>query len=205
MPGATGATYVPTTADLGSRLLAEYGVVNELGEDWIYADVTDVVRSSSVAPPAPRPPTTRPPRPTTGRPPARPVTKPTLVIPPLVTVGKPYYFALPSGDRIVDSGRIAFCPGAAGRAACVLKVAARPSGASARWRGRPVSAGEASVLVAAGRPGRVRIPLNLRAYRLLRAHHKLTLSVTATITRPYSKAVRSAFTITVKMPAHKRR
>jgi hypothetical protein len=38
-----------------------------------------------------------------------------------------------------------------------------------------------------------------------RAHHKLTLSITATITRPHSKLVRSAFTITVKTPAHKGR
>ena len=129
---------------------------------------------------------------------------PTFVIPPLVTVRKPY-FALPNGDPIVDTGRTMLCPGTSGGVPCRLKVTARPGGASARWRGRPASAGEASVLVAAGKPARVRVPLNLRAYRLLRAHHKLTLSVTATITRPHSKLVRSALTITVKTPAHKRR
>jgi hypothetical protein len=97
------------------------------------------------------------------------------------------------------------CPGTTGGVPCRLKVSARPGGASARWRGRPATAGEGSVLVVAGRPGRVRVPLNLRAYRLLRAHHKLTLSVTASITRPHSKLVRSTFTITLKTPAHKRR
>jgi hypothetical protein len=193
--GADGATYTVTEADLGQRIRARYWIVNALDYDLAVSAPTGVV----VMAPAPRPPTQRVPRPPSPR-----VTVPTFVIPPLLTVRKPY-FALPNGDPIVDTGRAAFCPGATGGVPCRLKVTARPSGASARWRGRPASAGEASVLVAAARPGRVRVPLNLRAYRLLRAHHRLTLSVTATITRPHSKLVRSTFPITVRTRAHKRR
>jgi Ca2+-binding RTX toxin-like protein len=196
--GAQAATYMLTAADLGLRLRAWYSVENTLGDDWVESAPTAIVRAAS-QPPAPRPP-----RPTVPRPPRPRVTVPTFVIPPLVTVRKPY-FALPNGDPIVDTGRTVLCPGAPGGVPCRLKVTARPSGASARWRRRPASAGETSVLLAAGRPGRVRVPLNLRAYRLLRAHHKLTLSVTATITRPHSKLMRSTFTITVRTPAHKRR
>jgi RTX calcium-binding nonapeptide repeat (4 copies) len=196
--GANAATFTVTGADVGVRVRAWYRVENPLGDDSTESAATAIVRA------APTPPMPRPPRPTTTRPPGRRGTVPTFVIPPIVTVRKPY-FALPNGDPIVDSGRIVLCPGATGGVPCRLKVSARPSGASARWRGRPASAGETSVLVAAGRPDRVRVPLNLRAYRLLRAHHKLTLSLTATITRPHSKLVRSTFTITVRTPAHKRR
>jgi hypothetical protein len=196
--GANAATYTVTGADVGARVRAWYWVENPLGDDSTESAATTIVRA------APTPPTSRPPRPTVPRPPAPRVSVPTFVIPPLVTVRKPY-FALPNGDPVVDTGRTVLCPGATGGVPCRLKVTARPSGASARWRGRPASAGETSVLLAAGRPGRVRVPLNLRAYRLLRAHHKLTLSVTATITRPHSKLVRSTFTITVRTPAHKRR
>jgi hemolysin type calcium-binding protein len=201
--GAEGTAYALTSADVGLRLRAWYWVENGLGDDWIESDATDIVRSSSVAPPTPQPPTTRPPRPTL-RPPAPRVTVPNLVIPPLLVLRKPY-FAMPNGDPIVDTGRGTFCPGTRGGTPCRLKVTARPSGASARLRGRPATAGESSVLVAAATLGRVRVPLNLRAYRLLRAHHKLTLSVTATITRPHSKSVGATFTITVKAPARRRR
>jgi len=196
--GANAATYTLTAADLGVRLRAWYGVANWLGDDWVESAPTAIVRA------APTPPMPRPPGPTTARPPRPRVAAPTFVIPPLVTVRKPY-FALPNGDPIVDTGRTVLCPGATGGVPCRLKVTARPSGASARWRGRPASAGEASMLVAAGRSGRVRVPLNLRAYRLLRAHRKLTLSVTATVTRPHSELLRSTFTITVKTRGHKRR
>jgi hypothetical protein len=202
--GAQAATYTLTAADVGLRLRAWYAVENGLGDDWVESGPTNIVLPAYVTPPTPRPPTTRPPRPTIPRPPRPSVTVPNFVIPPLMTVRKPY-FALPNGDPIVDTGRTVLCPGAPGGVPCRLKVTARPSGASARWRRRPASAGETSVLLAAGRPGRVRVPLNLRAYRLLRAHHKLTLSVTATITRPHSKLMRSTFTITVRTPAHKRR
>jgi hypothetical protein len=194
--GADVPTYAVSAADLGRRLRLRYAVVNALGYDAAESDATPIV---DAAPPSgPWGPSRLP------RPPRPHVTVPTLVIPPLVTVRKPY-FALPNGDPTVDTGRIVLCPGATGGVPCGLKVTARPGGASARWRGRPASAGEASVLVAAGRPGRVKVPLNLRAYRLLRAHHKLTLSITATVTRPHSKLVRSTFTITVRTRAHKRR
>jgi hypothetical protein len=129
---------------------------------------------------------------------------PYLVIPPLAVTRKPY-FAIRNGDPVVDTGRAMTCPGVAGGAACRLKVVARPSGTSAHVHGRPSIAGEGSVLVAATARARVRVPLNRRAYRLLRARHKLTLLVTVTITRPYSAAVQTTFMITVKTPAHKRR
>jgi hypothetical protein len=204
IPGATGATYTPTTADLGSRLQAEYGVVNELGEDWIYAVVTDVVRSPSVTRPTPLPPTPRPPRPTTTRP-QRPMPMPFLVIPPLAVTRKPY-FVIRNGEPVVDTGREMKCPGVFGGPACHLKVAAVPTLATAHVHGRPSSLGKGSELVAAtAAHARVRVPLNLRAYRLLRAKRKLTLLVTVTVTRPYSGTMQTTYTITVKMPARKRR
>jgi len=54
------------------------------------------------------------------------------------------------------------------------------------------------VLVAGGARASILVPLNRRAYRLLRAHHKLTLSVTFRITHPTAGTVGSTFTVTVK-------
>jgi hypothetical protein len=196
--GADGMQYTLAAADLGRRIRVRYWIVNSLGYDASESQATATV----VAAPGPRPPTTRPPRPTTPRPPR--VTVAYLVIPPLAVARKPS-FAMRNGDPVVDTGRATTCPGAAGGAACRVKVAARPSGASAHVHGRPASAGEGSVLVAAGAHARVRVPLNVRAYRLLRSHRKLTLSVRVTVTRPYSAAVQTTFTITVKAPARKRR
>jgi hypothetical protein len=199
--GAVDATYVPTRFDVGSRLRAWYRVENLLGEDSVVSEATALV-----APPAPRPPTVRPPRPprpTTPRPP-RAMRIPYLLIPPLAVTRKPY-FAIRNGDPVVDTGRVMTCPGVFGGAACRLKVAAVPTRATAHVHGRPSSLGKGSELVAATAHARVRVPLNVRAYRLLRAKRKLTLLVTVTVTRPYSATVQTTFTITVKMPAHKRR
>jgi hypothetical protein len=86
-----------------------------------------------------------------------------------------------------------------------LTVTATPSGASAHWHGRPSVAGTASTLFARGATAKVRVPLNLRAYRLLRAHRKLTLTVTAKFARRYAAASSTTFTVTVKLPPRKRR
>jgi hypothetical protein len=199
---ATQSTYTPTRTDVGSRLRAWYRVENALGNDWVESEATAIVATPLRPPPAPRPPRPATSQSTTGAP--RPsTTVPYLVIPPLAVTRKPS-FAIRNGDPVVDTGRATTCPGAAGGAACRVKVAARPSGASAHVHGRPGSAGEGRVLVAAGARASVRVPLNLRAYRLLRSHRKLTLSVTVTVTRPYSAAVQTTFTITVKAPARKR-
>jgi hypothetical protein len=129
---------------------------------------------------------------------------PYLLIAPLAVTRKPS-FAIRNGDPVVDTGRDMTCPGVAGGAACRLKVSAVPTLATAHVHGRPSSLGKGSVLVAATARARVRVPLNVRAYRLLRAKRKLTLLVTVTATRPYSAGVTTTFTITVKLPARKRR
>jgi hypothetical protein len=194
--GAVGLSYTPTRRDVGWRLRAWYRVENALGDDLRVSEPTAAV--------AALPPTPRPPRPTTTRPP-RPMPMPFLVIPPLAVTRKPY-FAIRNGDPVVDTGRAMTCPGVFGGAACRLKVAAVPTGATAHVHGRPSSLGKGSELVAATASHvRVRVPLNLRAYRLLRAKRKLTLLVTVTVTRAYSGTVQSTFTITVRMPAQKRR
>jgi hypothetical protein len=199
---ADGPTYTPTVADVGRRLRAWYGVENGLGDDAVESDVTDLVLlAEGVGLPTPGPWTSWPRGP---RPPGPRVAVPNFVIPPVAFVRKPS-FAVRNGDPIVDTGRATHCPGSAGGTPCRLKVTARPAGTSARVHGRPASAGEASVLVAGGKPVSVRVPLNLRAYRMLRAHGKLTLSVTATITRLHSARVQTTFAITVKLPPHKRR
>jgi hypothetical protein len=46
--------------------------------------------------------------------------------------------------------------------------------------------------------------LNRRAYRLLRAHGKLTLSVTAVLTRPGYASSQATFTVTIKAPARRK-
>jgi hypothetical protein len=61
------------------------------------------------------------------------------------------------------------------------------------------------VPVAAGAGAKVRFRLGTRAYRLLRAHHRLTLTIAATITRPHSAPIRGTFTITIKAPNHAKR
>ena len=59
--------------------------------------------------------------------------------------------------------------------------------------------------VAPGAGSRLRFRLAKRAYRLLLAHRKLTLSVSATITRSHSAPVRTTFVVTVKAPPTRRR
>jgi hypothetical protein len=97
------------------------------------------------------------------------------------------------------------CPGVTGGLPCKLRIVARPSGASAHWRGRPAVAAESTVPVAAGAGAKATFQLGSRAYRLLRAHHRLTLTIAATITRPHSAPIRGTFTITVKTPARRKR
>jgi Ca2+-binding RTX toxin-like protein len=206
--GAQYPTYWPTSADVGLRIRAWYGVENALGDDWIEADATDIVQSASVAPPTPRPPTTRPPRPPRPRPtlqPPRPHVDPLkLTIAPFVVAGKPS-FAVRNGRPVVDTGRKMACPGVAGGLPCKVHIVAYPSGASGHVHGRPNVAAESTVTVAAAADAKVRFTLGRRAYAQLRAHHKLTLLINATITRPHSAPVRTTFTATVKTPARKRR
>jgi hypothetical protein len=193
-PMSVGPTYTPVHADVGHRLRAWYRVENPLGEDWVESDATPVVVAR---PPIPRPPTSRPPRPTVPRPP-RATTPPFLLIAPLAVTRKPS-FVIRDGDPMVDTGRDVTCPGVAGSAPCRLKVATVPTRGTAHVHGRPSSLGQGSVLVAAAAHARVRVPLNVRAYRLLRARRKLTMLVTVTVTRPYSQSVRTTFEITVKL------
>jgi hypothetical protein len=86
-----------------------------------------------------------------------------------------------------------------------MHIMARPAGASARWRVRPAVAGESAVDVLAGAGARVRFDLGKRAYRLLLAHRKLTLSIAATIIRSHSAPVKATFVVTVKAPRTRRR
>lgn len=190
--GVVDATYVPTRFDVGSRLRAWYRVENLLGEDSVVSEATAIVV------PALRPtPTPRPPRPTrTPRPPHVDPLK--LTIAPFVTAGKPS-FAVRKGRPMVDTGRRMACPGVAGGLPCKVHLVAYPSGASGHVHGRPNVAAESTVTVAAGSGAKVRFALGRRAYALLRAHHKITLLINATITRSHSAPVRTSFTITVRL------
>jgi hypothetical protein len=84
-------------------------------------------------------------------------------------------------------------------------VTARPSGASARLRGLPAVAGATQVQVAGGAQKKVMLQLKRRAYGLLRAHRKLTLTVTAVFTRSGYTPARASVTITIRLPAHRKR
>jgi hypothetical protein len=113
-------------------------------------------------------------------------------------------FAIRNGKPVVDTGRSIRCAGAPS-VACQLSVTARPTGASARLRGRPAIAGATKVAVAGGAHKKVTLSLNRSAYRLLRAHRKLTLSVTVLLTRPGYVASQATFTVTVNAPKRHRR
>jgi hypothetical protein len=206
--GAQYPTYWPTSADVGLRIRAWYGVENALGDDWIESDATDIVQSASVAPPTPRPPTTRPPRPPRPRPTPQPraphVDPLKLTIAPFVVAGKPS-FAVRNGWPVVDTGRKMACPGVAGGLPCKVHLVAYPSGASGHVHGRPNVAAESTVTVAAAAGAKVRFALGRRAYAQLRVHHKLKLLINATITRRYSTPVRTTFTVTVTTRARKPR
>jgi RTX calcium-binding nonapeptide repeat (4 copies) len=195
--GAQAATYTLTAADLGLRLRAWYSVENALGDDSVESHPTVIVRAAT-QPPAPRPP--RP----TFQPPRLHVDPLKLTILPFATAGKPS-FAVRKGRPVVDTGRRMACPGVAGGLPCKVHVVAYPSGASGRVHGRPKVAAESTVTVAAGSGARLRFALGRRAYALLRAHHKITLLINATITRSHSAPVRTSLTITVKVPPRKRR
>jgi hypothetical protein len=82
-------------------------------------------------------------------------------------------------------------------------TAARSRASSARSSGSNTTlAGTLQTSVAPRAWNKLRIPLGARAYRLLRAHHKLTLKVTATLTRTGYSAASTTFTITIRAPAH---
>jgi len=196
--GANASKYTPTAADVGLRMRARYGVENELGDDWAESQPTSMVRVIS----APRQPTPRPPRPT--RQPSVHVDPLELTIAALVVARNPS-FAVRKGHPVVDTGRTMSCPGVKGGLPCRLHLSARPAGASAHWRGAPAVAGESGVDVAAGAGARVRLQLGMRAYRLLRAHRKLTLSIAATITRSHSAPVKATIVVTIKAPPTRRR
>ena len=128
---------------------------------------------------------------------------PTRVLGPFLVARAPS-FAVRNGKPLVDTGRSIRCAGAPS-VSCQLSVTARPSGASARLRGRPAIAGATHVPVAGGAQKKVTLSLNPRAYRLLRAHRKLTLSVTAVLARPGYTSSQATFTITIKAPARRKR
>jgi hypothetical protein len=109
------------------------------------------------------------------------------------------------GHPFIDTGRDIWCPGPIGGAPCRLTLTARPGGASARLRGRPRIAGTAHVVVAAGRHAQVTVPLNRAAYRFVRAHRKLTLSVVGVVTRSPGAPKRETFVFTVRPPARAKR
>ena len=93
---------------------------------------------------------------------------PTRVLGPFLVARAPS-FAVRNGKPLVDTGRSIRCAGAPS-VSCQLSVTARPSGASARLRGRPAIAGATHVPVAGGVQKKVTLSLNPRAYRPLRAH-----------------------------------
>jgi Ca2+-binding RTX toxin-like protein len=196
--GENGPTFTPIPADQGARVRARYTVRNALGEDWVESEATDIVAGAAGAVPTPHPhPTPRPPRQ------RRPVVaRPTPVLGPFLVARAPS-FAIRNGKPLVDTGRSIRCMGAPS-VSCQLSVTARPSGASARLRGRPAIAGGTHVPVAGGVQKKVMFSLNGRAYRLLRAHRKLTLSVTAVLTRPGYVSSQATFTITIKAPARRK-
>jgi hypothetical protein len=193
-----GPTLTLAASEQGSRVRAVYTVENALGEDMVASDLTQIVAAAEGAPPAPHPPhphpTPRPPRPRAVR---------TPVLGPFLVARAPS-LAIRNGKPLVDTGRSIRCVGAPS-VSCQLSVIARPSGASARLRGRPAIAGETHVPVAGGVQKKVTLSLNPTAYRLLRAHRKLTLSVTAVLARPGYVSSQATFTITVKAPKRHRR
>jgi hypothetical protein len=194
--GANAATYTMTGADIGVRVRAWYWVENPLGDDSAESAATAIVRAA----PTPRPPTPRPPRPPrpTRQPPKSRVDLLKATIAAFVVAHKPS-LAIRNGHATVDTGRATTCPSGPVALPCKLHITARPAGASAHWRGRPAVAAESTVQRGAGKGAKVRFVLGKRAYALLRAHRKLTLSVAATITRAHSAPVRTSFTITVKL------
>jgi len=198
--GANGASYTPTESDLGSRLLARYWVANDLGADAVWSQETDIVRSALSPPPTHHAPVTH--QPVTSRRP--PVAAPSLGLAPFVVARKPS-LTMHNAKPWVDTGRNVICVGSVGIDPCRVTVTARPSGASARLRGRPRIAGTVHAVVAAGGGARIRVPLNVTANRLLRAHRKLTLSVTAVVTRSGYVIARTTFVITIKAPGRGRR
>jgi hypothetical protein len=205
--GADAMTYTPTEADRGYWLVAWYSVENGLGQDAMWSEPTNVVTAASVAlPPTQDPPpphhTPRVPRPPVSHgPSSRPAR---LVLGPFRAGRKPS-FAIRNGRPVLDTGRSIRCPRAFGLYPCQLSATARLSGRSARVRRRPAIAGAIQAQVASGTWSKVMVPLNRRAYRLLRAHRRLTLSVTTMLTRSlgYTPA-RATFAITVKAPARRK-
>jgi hypothetical protein len=176
-------TYTPTAADLGHRLRASYTVENALGEYWVESVPTRIVLAAR-QPPAPRPPVVRPP---VARPPAIAAPRPSI----FAALAKPK-LAIRGGRAVVDTGRAIGCPDLGTSSSCHVTASALAHGKSA---GRATS-----VQVAEGTRTRLAVPLNARAYRQLRAHRKLTISVTWRISRPVYGKVGGTFTITVKLP-----
>lgn len=199
--GEDGPTFTPIPADQGARVRALYTVDNALGEDSVESEATDIVAAAEGATPTPHLPNPHPTFPIL-RPPRPVVPVPARVLGPFLLARAPS-FAIRNGKPLVDTGRNIRCAGAPS-VSCQLSVTARPSGASARLRGRPAIAGTTNVAVAGGAQKKVTVSLNRTAYRLLRAHRKLTLSVTAVLTRPGYAPARASFTVTVKAPAHRR-
>jgi RTX calcium-binding nonapeptide repeat (4 copies) len=195
-----GPTLTLTPSEQGSRVRAAYTVKNALGEDTVASDLTEVVAAALPPTPTPHPPTPHPPHPhPTPRPPRPVVAVPTPMLGPFLVARAPS-FAIRNGKPLVDTGRTITCPGPVRSHLCRLSLIARPSGASARLRGRPRIAGSAHVVVAAGARAKVMFRLNLAAYRLVREHRKLTLSVTAVVTRLGYIPLRETFAVTVKAP-----
>ncbi len=181
IPGAYGATYVMTMADLGRRLRVYYEVSNAAGTSWMTSAVSAIVSVGDQAPVLPTAPVQQ------GRAPT--ATKPMFV--PFATVGTPT-----AAGSVVDTGRRVSCP--AGRSACELFVTARPAGASARARKRPTVAGRTRLRIPAGKSVAVAVRLTPKAARLMRRQRKLTLGVAAVLTRGKVTMGKSSFRVTVR-------
>jgi hypothetical protein len=195
--GAQAAAYRLTAADVGHRLRAWYAVGNALGDDWVESSWTNPVRAAWQSPPTYQPPTVQLPLP---RP--RPV-GPRPALTGALAVVRKASLAIRAGRPVIDTGRMIDCSVAG--AACGLKMTARTSGASARLRGAPRIAGRTTTRVAPMASAAIVVPLNRRAYRLLRTHRRLTVAVTYRISHQTVPTAGSSFTITVKLPARKRR
>ena len=202
--GATSATYTPTTLDLGFRLTAGYTVKNRLGEDAVWTPQSDIVLAARRQPPTPhnpRPPVSRPP---VVRAPS--VTPAKLTLGPFRTV-RTSSLAIRHGRAVIDTGRSITCARPGAPVGCVLSVTARPSGASARLRGAPdiAGAGPGYVIVPVAARAKVTVTLNRAAYRLLRVHRKLTLSISAALSGVNYRSAHTRFTLTLKAPPRRKR
>lgn len=190
---AGGPSYTITAADIGYRIGVFVWLFNTAGYRVGESNLTAVIAAPDAAPAPPAPIAPAPPA-------ALPVGTPS---PSAFAVARPPALTMRGAAAIVDTGRTVACP--AGPVACRLGVTARPSGASAHVRGRPAIAGTAQIRVQPGATAKIAIRLTPKAARLLRAKHRITLSISAVLTRGAARQAASAFAVTLKASARTRR